>query len=320
MSLYSKPVLAVHGVNEKNVVSTKKGGNSIIYKCQKTDGSFIGVKEYLGETNRRIVSMEREVESLNFFHKNNFKNTSKLISFDKSYPSICYDWIDGATPEVNDYSKNQITEALVSLNLLYEIDPSFPLAVDALSSSTLLAKQIATRMVAVNAYLSKYPEILQSIREALGSRKVKSVSENTFPINTYSFSDIGTHNMLIDSEAKIYFVDFEFFGADSKVKMFADLYAHPKSIFTREEIASLAIKLLLTDYEVHQLSTLMPDIAIKWALITTRRLANEIAIGQDSANQILQQVKDYLKYSKYLEEISAIDLVLTFSEFKRMQQ
>lgn len=102
--------------------------------------------------------------------------------------------------------------------------------------------------------------------------------------------------------------------------MFADLYAHPKSIFTREEIASLAIKLLLTDYEIHQLTTLMPDIALKWALITTRRLANEIEIGQDSANQILQQVKDFLKYSKYLEEISEIDLILTFSEFKRMQQ
>ena len=157
MSLYSKPVLAVHGVDEKNVVSTNKGGNSIIYKCQKTDGSFIGVKEYLGEANRRIVSMEREVESLNFLDKHNFKSTSRLISFNRPNPSICYEWIDGTIPEENRYIKNQIEETLVSLKSLYDVDPNFPLAVDAVSSLATLNKQIAARIDVAKVYLNKYP-------------------------------------------------------------------------------------------------------------------------------------------------------------------
>jgi hypothetical protein len=64
----------------------------------------------------------------------------------------------------------------------------------------------------------------------------------------------------------------------------------------------------------------MPEIAIKWALITSRRLSKEILTDQDSVNQILEQIKYFLEYSHYLREISEIDMILTFSEFKRMQQ
>jgi len=126
--------------------------------------------------------------------------------------------------------------------------------------------------------------------------------------------------MLIDSDSKVYFLDFEFFGADSKVKMLADIFSHPKTIFTGEEILSMALKLSLSDYEFKHLMNIVPQIAMKWALITSRRLSDKILIHEDLVAQIIEQIKDYLEYSQYLREISGIDMLLTFPEFKRVQQ
>ena len=50
MSLDTKSTLAAHGIDVNSVVARIRGGNSVIYKCKKTDGSYIGVKEYLGDT------------------------------------------------------------------------------------------------------------------------------------------------------------------------------------------------------------------------------------------------------------------------------
>jgi thiamine kinase-like enzyme len=320
MSLNTKLTLAAHGIDVNSVVSKTRGGNSVIYKCKKTDGSYIGVKEYLGDAPRRARSMEREVESLNFLVKHDFKYTSKLISFNKSKPSICYEWIDGTIPENNKYIKNKIEETLVSLKSLYDVDPNFPLAVDAVSSLDTLNKQIAARIDVAKANLINYPEILQLIQKAHESKKSNSFLIDTFPINTYSFSDIGTHNMLVNSDGKVYFLDFEFFGADSKIKMIADIFSHPQTIFAKEEIVSLAIKLSLSDNEFQQLMNVIPRIAIKWALITSRRLSEQILIDHGSVNQILEQIRNFLEYSHYLREISEIGMILTFPEFQRMQQ
>ena len=312
--------LASYGIDKKNVITTLKGGNSIIYKCQKADGSQIGIKEYLGDATRCIRSMEREVDSINFLYQHNFKNIAKLISFNKSNPSICYEWIDGSTPEVNNFIKSQIVDALISLKLMHDFNPNFPLAIDAVSSLTKLNEQIEQRMLVAEVYLKDYPSIWQLIKKSQVLKVRDSFLTDTFPINTFSFSDIGTHNMIINSVSKVYFLDFEFFGADSKVKMLADIFSHPRTIFTKEEIISLALKLSLSDYEFKQLINIIPEIAIKWALITSRRLSGNILIDGDSVDQILEQIKDYLEYSQYLRGISEIDMILTFPEFKRMQQ
>jgi len=320
MTLNTELILAAHGIDFKSVVNRTKGGNSVIYKCKKTDGSYIGVKEYLGDAPRRLRSMMREVETLNFLRKHNFKYTSKLISFSKVNPSICYEWIEGTIPEKNDYIKNQIEETLMSLKLLYEFDPDFPLAVEAVSSLTTLKRQIAARIDAAEIYLNKYPEVLQLIQRNQESKKSKLFLKDSFPINTYSLSDIGTHNMLVNSDGKVYFLDFEFFGADSKVKMIADIFSHPQTIFTSEDIVELAKRLALSDNEFQQLIIIIPEIAVKWALITSRRLSEQVFINQDTTNQILEQIRNFIEYSNYLREISEITMIQTFPEFQRMRQ
>jgi hypothetical protein len=82
----------------------------------------------------------------------------------------------------------------------------------------------------------------------------------------------------------------------------------------------MASKLSLSDYEFKQLINIIPEIAIKWALITSRRISDKTLIHGDLVTQILEQIKDYLEYSQYLREISEIEMILTFPEFKRMQQ
>ena len=83
-------------------------------------------------------------------------------------------------------------------------------------------------------------------------------------------------------------------------KMIADMFSHPRTIFAKKEIVSLAIKLMLSNFEIQQLISLMPEIAIKWALITSRRLSNEILTDQDSVNQILEQIVTKFSHLAYI--------------------
>ena len=46
--------------------------------------------------------------------------------------------------------------------------------------------------------------------------------------------------MINDKNGVFYFLDFEFFGKDSTVKLFGDLFSHPKGTLTSQEIKNLA--------------------------------------------------------------------------------
>lgn len=309
-----------YGFDESNLISTIKGGNSLIYKCRTSEGSYVGLKEYLGDYSRCVRSMEREVDSLNFLYENKFIFISKLISFNRSKPSICYEWIEGKTPEINSLVKNQVISALVNLNSLYELNPNFPLAIDAISNLSDLKKQITKRLFNAKIFLKNHPATLQALEKAANNKNNNLESYNDFPINTFSFSDIGVHNMVMNSKFEAYFLDFEFFGADSKIKMLCDLFAHPKTIFSKDEILILARKLFVTDYEYHCIIKILPEIAVKWALITSRRMSNKILVDKKSAYPSLDQINHFLDYSMYLGEIMTFDEVLTFPEYKKMQQ
>jgi len=316
----SNLTLAFYGISEKDVIYKINGGNSIVYKCKNIAGEYVGIKEYLGDDDRRMRSMEREVASLNFLYENDITFAAQLISFNKKKPSICYKWIEGKTPRLSNLVKNQVIEALICLKSLYEHNPNFPLAIDAVASALELNKQIEQRIFIAKAYLKKYPEILISINKARELVGGNLFLLSKFPINTFSFSDIGVHNMITNSKSEAYFLDFEFFGADSKVKMVADLFSHPKTIFSREEIISLSLKLSLSDYEIEQLVGILPLIAIKWALITSRRLSSEVLGNQISTKQILEQINHYLGYSQFLQEKVEADQIMTFQEYKKMTQ
>jgi hypothetical protein len=312
--------LESYGFDESHLITVIKGGNSLIYKCRTSAGSYVGIKEYLGEYRRCVRSMEREVDSLNFLHENKFAFVTRLISFNRSTPSICYEWIKGETPEINSLVKNQIISALVNLNSLYELNPNFPPAVDAISNTRELRKQIAKRLPDAKIYLKKHPATFKALKRAAWNKK-NQFGDDEIPINTFSFSDIGVHNMVMNSSSEVYFLDFEFFGADSKIKMLCDLFAHPKNIFSKDEILILARKLFVTDYEYNCIIKILPDIAFKWALITSRRISNKIFVNKkNSVYPYLNQINQFLDYSMYLGEIKTFDEILTFLEYKKMQQ
>jgi len=312
--------LEYYGFDESHLISTIKGGNSLIYKCKSSAGSNVGIKEYLGDYRRCVRSMEREVESLNFLHENKFAFVSNLISFNRSAPSICYEWIEGETPDINSLVKNQVISALVNLNSLYELNPNFPLAIDAISSTSELRKQITKRIPDAKIYLKNHPVTFKALEKAVENKKIYLQKYDELPINTFSFSDIGVHNMIMNSKFEVYFLDFEFFGADSKVKMLCDLLAHPRTIFSKDEILILARKLCVTDYEYNCISEILPEIALKWALITSRRVSNKFLFDKKSIHLFLDQINHFLDYSMYLGKIKTFDEVLTFPEYKKMQQ
>jgi hypothetical protein len=311
--------LEYYGFDESHLITSIKGGNSLIYKCRTSAGSYVGVKLYLGDYHRCVRSMEREVESLNFLYENKFAFVSRLIAFNPSTPSICYEWIEGETPNINSLVKNQVISALVNLNSLYELNPNFPPAIDALPSASALRKQIANRISQAKIYLQNYPATFKALEKAVESKTSYLQNYEKLPVNTFSFSDIGVHNMVMNSKSELYFLDFEFFGTDSKVKMLCDLFAHPKTIFSKDEIFILAHKLCVTDYEFNCILKILPEIAVKWALITSRRVSNEFLVDKKSVNLFLEQINHFLDYSMHLGQIKTFDEVLTFPEYKKMQ-
>lgn len=94
-------------------------------------------------------------------------------------------------------------------------------------------------------------------------------------------SDFGFHNAILDSNGKIYFIDFEYAGWDDPVKMICDFFCQPEvpvpaeyyDIFIKRAISNLS----KPEMHLQRISFLMPIHRIKWCCI----MLNEfLAVGK----------------------------------------
>jgi hypothetical protein len=166
-------------------------------------------------------------------------------------------------------------------------------AVEACYSTQNIITQIQSRIFNLRNSLIEKSNKLQEILSLLEQRAPIVFSKKTI---TYSMSDIGVHNA-IQFDTGLKFLDLEFFGKDSAVKMILDYLLHPKNSMSRE-IRSQTLDFAETQFgiDLNLVISVTPFFAAKWATIVSRRL-NAI-IKEVDRHKTLQDLHSYLDLAK----------------------
>lgn len=262
------------------------GGNSVLYRVSIRRMKYV-IKFYQGDQKRILRSREREISALQFLDTNSFKRAPKIYVDLSPDDGICMEFIKGTPPKQDLRTSRAIMHAILRLKSLFKTQSQFPHAVDACFSTQDVIDQIEERIPALQSEIGKR---FAAYVEDLKSREVIEFPRTT---NTYSFSDVGSHNM-ISRFGRYWFLDMEFFGEDSAVKMIADYLIHPRNELTQESVnffIDIGCEEFGIDREMLLLS--IPFFAAKWATIVARRIKDSNAIKPE----VKINLDKYLKLS-----------------------
>ena len=271
------------------------GGNSHIYFI-KLGSQELALKVYKGDDARKKVSRDRELSSYRFLHAKGFTKLPKLYEEIVVSDGILLEYINGQTPTHSSKVNGEILESMRQLALLFRLDSSFKDAVDASYSTEDIVSQIQNRMNNLgNLPTSQFGE-LQEILALLEEQEPLVFSNETF---TYSMSDLGVHNT-IQSKQGMKFLDLEFFGKDSAVKMILDYLLHPKNSMSREiRCETLEFGEDVFGIDLDLVISVTPFFAAKWATIVSRRLNAMIQeIQEEERHKSIQDFQGYLDLAK----------------------
>ena len=300
------------------------GGNSSVYKGILNDETLVAVKKYNGDKQRVERMLSREFEAVDFLHKNGVSNIPALLEVRPDLGLIVFRWIEGIVPPSNHKSMSAILEMCTVLEEIHRTGAVFKNAIDAAFSGLAIESQIRNR---IRQLQKLYPfkwikDLTNQISKRLGIYSSDTKKDIVFLQSTFSFSDLGTHNMIY-SDGRFNFIDFEFFGTDSVNKLVGDFLLHPRNDFSELEIARFVeISNKIFKWRLEELKGLLPILALKWAVIaygrTLRDLRQELHNGLSKQEVLKSKGTLYLDYFDWLRLPGNPDKFTTFRAFEGM--
>lgn len=252
-----------------SVLRTIFGGNSKVFILKVNNTSLIA-KKYMGETNRAKLSMEREIAALSFLRKKHMKLVPEIFDFCIQDSLVIMEFLQGRSPDANSKSMQEIIFFLQALKEIYKKDSSFPVSVEGIRKTSDLINQIEVRILQLELQ-GVASDLLKEVRISFDKLRLRTYMEIEWE-PTYSVSDLGVHNML-EMGGVIRFLDFEFFGSDSPVKVIGDFLLHPRNIFSdAERVQFLTQSARIFKIPHSAIAEYLPLSSLKWALIVMRRL------------------------------------------------
>jgi hypothetical protein len=293
------------------------GGNSTVYGVEDSEGNLVAIKIYKGNRERVQRMFERESSAMIFLNTNAIDFVPQFRAGLGNREAISYTWISGETPIIQ--SRELLSEILAcvfSLNQLYQNNQTYELAIDAVLSGNDVLMQIKIRLEQFSQLSPNSNQLVEESLLRINQIASTNLVNTTFPDLTLSFSDVGAHNVIRHQNGKLFFIDLEFFGVDSLVKICADLFCHPRTEFRAVDIVEcLSHYDFFTASFVEQLLTLLPAISLKWSLIVARREM----LDQDLINATATSA-EFRRYFDYLFSRVSLSDVLTFQEFKKVRE
>jgi hypothetical protein len=311
-------------IGKVSITKELLGGNSSVLKGVLNDGTLVAIKKYKGDHERVSRMLSREYEAVAFFHKNGVLNIPELLEVRPDLGLIVFRWIEGTTPPANHESMNAILNMCTVLDEMYISGSRFKNAIDSGFSGFDIESQILNRTKQIRAsYPSEWiDDICNQINERLGSFSSDPRRNHVFQRRTFSFSDLGTHN-IIYSDDRFTFVDFEFFGIDSVNKLVGDFLLHPRNNFNEFEITRfIEISTKIFKWSIEELRGFLPLLTLKWAVIAYGRTLRELQLesGNDVSKQEIMKSKGalYLEYFDSFCFSNNTDIFTTFCAFEGM--
>jgi thiamine kinase-like enzyme len=274
--------LAKHRLSLKRVREAK-GINSQIYEFSHHGRDYV-LKIYKGDFEKRQSARIREEASIRFLNRNGFSRTPTLIEQFSSEQVLCMEKLGRLHAKSNRSSARTLWESFVQLKDIYCLNPNFESAVDFANSTTDILNQIRISELTDKDVYVREKKLIEK-----GFKNLKAFNEIRFPSQslTYSLSDVGTHNMMLKENKNIVFIDFEYFGKDSAVKMICDFILHPRNQFSESvnrHILKRSSKIFGIDDDCLQQA--IPFFALKWCQIVLKKLSrldskHEIKAGKE---------------------------------------
>ena len=278
------------------------GGNSSVFKASNEDNETFAIKKYRGEESRIQRMLARENSAITFLKLNNVENIPEVVDLRSDLGVIVYRWIDGESPDSNFDSMSAIIDMCKLLSNLNVKSSIVEPAIDAAFSLADIKTQIQARISAMESTYSNpiIWEICNHLRERLSVCPSKSL---VFMPDTLSISDLGVHNILAHKTSYT-FIDFEFFGIDSVVKMVGDFLLHPRNEFDSKQMLRFIDSISdCSSWDHRELISVIPLLTLKWSVIAFGRLFRE---SSGSTNAVFSREVIYgsvgFNYLRYFDE------------------
>lgn len=302
----------------KDMEICKEGNNSQVFKLIHEGGEKHALKLF-PEKKREDHRLKREVLFLNFLRKINYRNCPLIKTCDEKLNFILLSWIEGEKvkrPLINDF--HEFTYFYQILNKNKNFGSNIPSASEAIFTLSKLYDHISNLIYGYEFIFkkeSKNFEIefkiikhlktdLYFAKQTLSNKQKKEINFSDYKI--LSQSDIGFHNIL-KNNSKLYFIDFEYAGWDSPMKLYSDFILQPSGYYTFKKPVTFFTKILreiiYTRHIKDELYEYLLLYRLRWILIKLNLLRNKVTNTRCNEKKILDDTINYSKSSlNYIDQ------------------
>lgn len=279
------------GDHKLTLSPTGGGGNSRIYRVDCSDDSRIALKAYPPQSNDKGDRLDHEYGALTFLYERTCGQVPQAIYADVKKRFALYEWINGdlvKTPQMGDIK--QVLDFLKVLHRLH-LQPQaqqLPMATEACLSARTIIMQIDQRVNNLltltgdyansqlfeflhQSFYPLYREVCQWVQQTYIDNKLvfnKNIDVSQRSLNP---SDFGFHNILMEKNDKLRFIDFEYFGWDDPAKLISDFLWNPGtsiSLSLQHHFVANTLAIYCQDEQLwNRLRCLHPLFGLRWCMI-----------------------------------------------------
>jgi hypothetical protein len=285
------------------------GRNSRVYGFCTADGETVVGKEYFVHAGNFRPRLQVEFGGLTFLWKNGVRNIPRPIAADYKNNIAVYAHINGQSIVSSCINRSDIDQVVCFLGILKDVglcpeSLSLPQASAACFSVIDVENIIETRLKRLGGFvgqqfvgceLQKFisTSFMPIYRQILEWSKGRPGNSSRWGRQLLSPSDFGFHNAICVEDDQLVFLDFEYFGWDSPVKIISDFILHPgmelsvalKKYFVQKVVE----KLCLTEQVVASLKAMYPLFGLVWCLI----VLNEFSLGDQQRREFTGRQAGY---------------------------
>ena len=268
----NKALQAFFKLEPDNLQPLTGGTNNKVYRVRVGRDNLV-VKSYA----EAINSKDRLFKEYNFLllcQNNNINNVPKIKFIDNELLIICETYISGTKISSSIYYIEAMINFISSLNSNIPIDAVTFNATDSIFTSKELFESIEERVSNVQSDLSNDKYLKENYKELFNllvqdEQKNQSIKNffTKFSRRVISPSDLGPENILYSD--KPFFIDFEYSGLDSNIKIALDIVTRPSinfEKFSNSQIEKLFLEVM--GFKIGSIPlSLVQIFKLKWILI-----------------------------------------------------
>ncbi len=282
------------GEKMSGITRLSGGVNSEAFRVLSSGKSEYLAKRYISRKGDDRDSLVTEFSALSFLWSNDIRNVPKPLLACERQRIALYKFIDGAKIMPGEITLDDVYEAANFAGRLHSLTVSKsartqPVAREACFSIQAYIDCIEGRLDRLRRIADKRAEFrplgaylddeILPFFEALKISTMQKADRLGVDVDemlqdndrTLSASDFGFHNAIKTEDARLFFIDFEYYGWDDPAKMIADFYLQP-SVQVPIEFRMPFFKKVRGNYHEDaglekRLSIIYPILGFKWCLI-----------------------------------------------------